>query len=214
MLREWIKSKREIVLFRTFGIFTIIIGIVACFFFSFHTVYATDTGNVTWEEVFQFIKLVSGNMGDKTKAFSFQLELTSPDENKIPEKLKYSIIDNGVENSEIQTASLNDGVYTFQLKHGEQILFKGIPAGSRYSVKEIDGETSGYTVTSKYAQGIVTGKSEVTFINERNVSIPTIISMNTKKFIAIAGIALFGILFMMRCRGKHGITERRNRTRE
>ena len=81
-------------------------------------------------------------------------------------------------------------------------------------MKEIDGETSGYTLTSKYAQGIMTGKSEVTFINERNVSIPNLISMNTKKFIATAGIALFGILFMMRCRGKHGMTERRNRTRE
>lgn len=48
-------------------------------------------------------------MGDKTKAFSFQLELTSPDENEIPEKLRYSIIDNGVEDAEIPWQTWNDG---------------------------------------------------------------------------------------------------------
>ena len=162
-------------------------------------------------------KTVHGNMGDKTKAFTFQLELLSPDGSVLPAALDYEILPESIENGGVikkGTITLDSGKYTFQLAHNEQILFKGIPANSHYSIEEIDGNINGYTVTSNNAQGIVNGKEEAVFTNEKNISIPTLASMNTKILIGIAIIALAGILFMKGYYGKQKKAERRNDMRE
>lgn len=147
-------------------------------------------------------KIVKGNMGDKTKEFTFQMELNAPSGTTLPNELEYEItnsenLSNG--NGKKGTIALNDGRCTFQLAHDEQILFKGIPVNCQYSIEEVDGKASGYTVTSNHAQGVMKGKEEVTFTNEKNISIPTLASMNTKILIAIAIAALSVGVFMKGC---------------
>lgn len=147
-------------------------------------------------------KIVKGNMGDKTKEFTFQMELNAPSGTTLPDELEYEIMNsensnNG--NGKKGTIALNDGRCTFQLAHDEQILFKGIPVNCQYSIEEVDGKASGYTVTSDHAQGVMKGKEEVTFTNEKNISIPTLASMNTKILIAIAIAALSVGVFMKGC---------------
>ena len=62
-------------------------------------------------------KTVSGSMGNKDKAFDFELEL-SP-----------------------------GGKHSFTLKHGESISFDNIPQGTSYVLKETGAERDGYTVS-------------------------------------------------------------------
>lgn len=118
-------------------------------------------------------KTVAGNMGDKTKAFSFKLTL-----DKDLGALTY--VKNG------ETGSLDpdsDGSYPFTLAHGETINFQGIRYGTGYTVTETGND--GYTVevSGDNASGTITEADvTVSFINTRNEGMPT-------GFVAFTGVS-------------------------
>ena len=112
-------------------------------------------------------KTVTGNLGDQTKEFHFRLEL-SHDTEVIPDALSYV---KGTDTGVIEKES--DGVFIFTLAHGDTIIIQGIPLGSIYDIKETDGESSGYTITSRNASGTILGDINALFINTRHGVIPS-----------------------------------------
>ena len=124
-------------------------------------------------------KQVQGNMGDKTKPFTFRLTFDK-------ELGALTYVKDGEEGTLAPDA---DGSYTFTLAHGETMTFKDIRYGTSYTVAEVDGD--GYTVKVEGdgASGTITDSDvTVTFINTRNEGMPT-------GFVAFTGIS--GLLAVM-----------------
>ncbi len=74
-------------------------------------------------------------------------------------------------------------VYVY-LQHNNQAVLKGLPAGSTYTVTELDGNTEGYSTKVDGASGATTGQKTLTndkehgFTNTRGGVIPTEIFFN------------------------------------
>lgn len=147
----------------------------------------------TYEEKHQLTvkKTVEGSMGSKTKQFQFQLKLTAPEGQVLPTELEYT---KGDENGTIKS---NGDVYAFTLAHEETIAIKGIPSQSTYTVTEVDGESNGYTVTQKNATGTIKADTDVSFVNTKNGSVPTLADMNTKIPFVLVIIAIGGVGFIL-----------------
>lgn len=136
-------------------------------------------------------KTVEGSMGSKTKQFQFQLKLTAPEGQVLPTELEYT---KGDENGTIKS---NGDVYAFTLAHEETIAIKGIPSQSTYTVTEVDGKSNGYTVTQKNATGTIKADTDVSFVNTKNGSVPTLADMNTKIPFVLVILAIGGVGFLL-----------------
>lgn len=136
-------------------------------------------------------KTVKGSMGNKTKQFQFQLKLTAPTGQVLPTELEYT---KGDENGTIKS---NGDVYKFTLAHEETIIIKGIPVQSTYTVTEVDGESNGYTVTQTNATGTIKADTDVSFVNTKNGSVPTLADMNTKIPFVLVILAIGGVGFIL-----------------
>lgn len=144
----------------------------------------------TWAETVSLTvsKTVQGNMGDKTKAFDFTLTLTAPAGMTLPTELI------GEKDGESVSLPVTDGQCTFTLAHGETIKISGIPRGSQYSIAEteVDDYKASYIIGKGKATDAINGETllidtEVSVVNKRNLSVPTLASMNT--------IAPLGLMF-------------------
>lgn len=98
----------------------------------------TNLKTVPPKHTLEVNKEVSGDGGDVNKEFPFTLELPSDlfDE--------YNTITYTKGNT---TGEITSSPFTFNLKHGESILFEGIPKGTPYTVTEIGANTEGYATT-------------------------------------------------------------------
>lgn len=134
-------------------------------------------------------KTVRGNHGDKTKEFDFVLKLTAGDGIELPETVEYK---KGKENGKID---LTNGEAAFKLAHGEKITFKDLPAGIGYEVTESGAENDGYTVSSENASGVVKTDVDVSFVNTKNIGIPTSSMTNTIVMLLIVCIAICGVVY-------------------
>lgn len=139
-------------------------------------------------------KTVRGNHGDKTKEFDFVLKLTAGDGIELPTTIEYK---KGKENGKI---NLTNGEAAFKLAHGEKITFKDLPAGIGYEVTESGAENDGYTVSSENASGVVKADVDVSFVNTKNVGIPTSSMTNTIVMLLIVCIAICGVVYGVRKR--------------
>lgn len=140
------------------------------------------------------IKTVRGNQGDKTKEFDFVLKLTAGDGIELPAAVEYK---RGKEGGKID---LINGEAAFKLAHGEKITFKDLPAGIGYEVTESGAENDGYTVSSENASGVVKADVNVSFVNTKNVGIPTSSMTNTIVMLLIVCIAVCGVVYGVRKR--------------
>ena len=136
-------------------------------------------------------KTVEGSMGSKTKQFQFQLKLTAPAGQVLPTELEYT------KGDKTKTMQLKNDVYEFTLAHEETIVIKGIPSQSTYTVTEVDGESNGYTVTQKNATGTIKADTDVSFVNTKNGSVPTLADMNTKIPFVLVILAIGGVGFVL-----------------
>lgn len=95
-------------------------------------------------------KTVTGNIGDKNKAFTFTVTLGDTTINGVYGDMEFK-----------------DGVATFTLKHGKSKTATGLPVGITYTVVETDSED--YQVTAKNASGTISD-DEITaaYYNNRN----------------------------------------------
>ncbi len=108
---------------------------------------AAPTGDLTVS------KVVAGNAGDTSKAFSFTVKLS----------------DNTI-NGNYGDMTFADGAATFTLKHNEQKTASGLPAGITYEVTETEANQNGYTTTSTGASGSIVKDQTVTaaYVNTKN----------------------------------------------
>lgn len=138
-------------------------------------------------------KTVTGNMGEKDRAFAFALELVKDGE-AYTETIKDSID---------KTYTATNGVYTFELKHGESVTFT-IPYGCEYEITEETPED--YTMTAEgNLKGTITEDTSVKVQNDRTISTPTGIFRNIFPFImmlviAIDAAVIFFVMYMRRRR--------------
>ena len=129
-------------------------------------------------------KTVKGNQGDKKKEFDFTLSLKPSDGVEVPATVEYK---NGR-----KTGSLNimNGAVNFKLAHGDTIVFKDLPVGLEYEVVEHSAEDDGYTVRSENSSGVLNSNKAVSFVNTKNVGIPTASMTNTGVMALIVGCVL------------------------
>lgn len=139
-------------------------------------------------------KTVKGNQGNKTKEFDFVLKLTAGDGIELPAAIEYK---KGKESGKIDLAN---GEAEFKLTHGEKLTFKDLPAGIGYEVTENGAENDGYTVSSANASGVVKADVNVSFVNTKNVGIPTSSMTNTIVMLLIVCIAVCGVVYDVRKR--------------
>lgn len=129
-------------------------------------------------------KTVKGNQGDKKKEFDFTLSLKPSDGIEVPAAVEYK---NGR-----KAGSLNimNGAINFKLAHGDTIVFKDLPVGLEYEVVEHSAEDDGYTVRSENSSGVLNSNKAVSFVNTKNVGIPTASMTNTGVMALIVGCVL------------------------
>lgn len=139
-------------------------------------------------------KTVRGNQGDKTKEFDFVLKLTACDGIELPAAVEYK---KGKKSGKID---LTNGEAAFKLAHGEKITFKDLPAGIGYEVTESGAENDGYTVSSENASSVVKTDVDVSFVNTKNIGIPTSSMTNTIVMLLIVCIAICGVVYGVRKR--------------
>lgn len=118
----------------------------------YQTRHQTEFVNTLPGGELKITKTVSGNAGDKKEEFKFTIVLTDDNGNLLQEYEYYGGV---TENSMLEgvTAHENDILRLTEdenggwkgkitLAHGQQIVIPGLPAGTRYQVKEINQEES------------------------------------------------------------------------
>lgn len=108
-------------------------------------------------------KTVTGKMGDQTKAFDFSLTLyksATLDMEVAQSGSEYPVYTVTLPGSGTLTYQFDEDTdeitQTFQLKHGEKIVFTDVPVGSKFTLSENNGQKVGnYTTT-------ISGKSDGT----------------------------------------------------
>ena len=154
-------------------------------------------------------KLVTGNFGNKSKDFTFEIEFTKSD--------GYALVGTGftmqftdlydstyVRN---RTYTLEAGKVSVDLPHGKKVTFLSLPKGISYTITEVNGD--GYAIHSGIYTGdpksvnstALTGGKEQTgtltesvsylYLNERQGSVPTGINLSLAAPIAAATL-IFG----------------------
>lgn len=122
---------------------------------SFNNVYNAGSLEIT--------KTVTGNLGDKSKDFTFTVTLKAPKDKTVSSTITVAGND----------ASFVSGQeYTFTLKHGESYTFGNLPYEVEYTVTETAADgytttvngTAGNTITSKISAAAQTAA----FVNDKN----------------------------------------------
>lgn len=148
-------------------------------------------------------KTVSGNMGDKEKAFLINISLKDKNGNSISGTFNYTstTLGNG-------TITFTNGKGQISLKHGQQVYIEKLPIGTQYEVSE-DATVAqeGYTITYSsddntstgtgkliVASADTTGDDTVSITNDKTINTPTGVKIDpTSHSIWIGG----GMLLMV-----------------
>ena len=167
------------------------------------------------EESLKISKTVAGNYGDKTKAFSYSITVTAPENALASFKtagFTYSI------NGATAVAGAYDTAITFTLKHGENFELFGVLTGSTYDVTET-GETDytakadvvvngGDSANEKADEGEdleleekgigeKTNTADFTNTYDDESITPTGIVINNLPYVMLAVVAVAGLFFLV-----------------
>lgn len=104
----------------------------------FTNTYVKNGGSDEGKDALTIEKETTGKLADKTKKFQFNLTLTKAATAEDAE------IEGEIGNEKITFKY--DEAKTFELKHGDKLVFKNLPAGTRYVVTEV-GVKDGYVPT-------------------------------------------------------------------
>ena len=154
-------------------------------------------------------KTVSGNMGDKSKEFDFEITITAKNN---ASNRNYTATNATVTNNQ-------DGTYTVtgNLHHEESLVINGLVAGDKYKINEKAYDQDGYTssvstqgVESLASSSFVNNETEITFdatsadsasyTNHRDAVSPTGIVMNVAPYALLVVVAAAGCFVFMRKR--------------
>lgn len=142
-------------------------------------------------------KTVTGNFGDKSKAFQFSMQVDGGN--------SFELIVNG---TALAQGSQSD--YTFSLKDGENIVIEGMPVGKKIVLAETNAEqyTVSFNDTVETNRNYVNEKglkenTTINVTNHRNVSPDTGVFVDSLPYILIiACVAGAAALFLIRRRKK------------
>ena len=179
---------------------------------------ATEKSDITFKNTFAsqsltVSKTVAGNMGDRTKDFSFTLNITVNDKLSVNTTITAVKTAQDGDTSEVTVTVGSDS--TFTLKHGETLAVPGLPEGTEYTVTETKDDDYTTTVDSTGGAGTFdaennkvsntvgsTGNTEA-FTNTADKAVDTGIILDIAPYIIIFVIAIVGaILFFGRKRKK------------
>lgn len=146
-------------------------------------------------------KNVAGQMGDKGKEFNFDIDVTDPNTSAV---LSTVTLENATEATSTFAAEGTEFVAPVEanLKHGESVVIKGVPAGTTVKIDETNAD--GYVVT--YSDGVVNGSAtinantEITVTNTREAVSPTGIVMNVAPYVLLVVVAAAGCFVFLRKR--------------
>lgn len=158
-------------------------------------------------------KVVTGNLGDKNKAFKVTVTLTNTTGKSMSSNISYNV---GEETKTISKddwkANTDNTGYTataeIELKHGQTITFTNLPFGVTYEVTEADytGKNGGYDVPeytfTNTNKTVDKAGQNVTITNNKGGEIDTGINLTTLPYILVfAGvIVIAGAAFITRRR--------------
>lgn len=158
-------------------------------------------------------KTVAGNMGDRTKEFSFTLNITANDKLSANTTITAVKTTQDGDTSEVTVTVGSD--CTFTLKHGETLAVPGLPEETAYTVTETKDADYTTTVASTGGEGkFDTSNNKVSntmnengnteaFTNTADKTVDTGIILDIAPYIIIFVIAIVGaILFFGRKRKK------------
>lgn len=164
-------------------------------------------------------KIVTGELGDKTKGFDFKVKVTAP---TLSSKTSYTakIVEKDSESEtpkEVKIVSFTSGTeQTIQLAHGQELVFTDLDVGAAFEVQETDSDVAASdTEKNKYiaktekvlnggtatqegtgaakVSGRVSEKSDLVAVtNTRNSETPTGIVINNLPFILMIAAVLGG----------------------
>lgn len=156
-------------------------------------------------------KTVGGEMGDKTKPFSFTVEIHTADGTPLQGDYLYTgsvkaEYDHESEAPADGVLTFTDGTASLMLSHGQQIQIKGLPFGCSYKIREEYANEDGYVTTyngnTAEASGILDASAEVHVVNTKEY-VPDTGIRDTETgiaaviFFAVAGLMLpvvYGLL--------------------
>ncbi|MBR0411422.1 MAG: Cna B-type domain-containing protein [Eubacterium sp.] len=154
-------------------------------------------------------KTVSGNMGDRTKAFVFTIALRNSESSVYNGGVACIFTDQDDTASE-STLTFVAGTSNVTLKHGESITLKDLPGNLQYTITENGTDAAGYQTTYKVnngteetgttATGGLSSNPDIAFTNTRQVAIFTGVNNPLLVFAAAIPILLMGIILFLRRR--------------
>ena len=163
-------------------------------------------------------KNVSGNMGDRSREFTFTVELSNSeaDLNTVSaaadEPMRYTrTTDDGTETgtvfisggkAQFRPGTASEGASSVRLSHGDTLTITNIPQDKGkhtiFRVSEAEAGTDGYvtTVTGRDS-GTLEGDTTVQFNNRRNMPLPTGVKAFTFGGLSLAGLLLTASSLLM-----------------
>lgn len=143
-------------------------------------------------------KSVTGNQGDKNKAFDFAVSVSSGATGEMY-KVVYKVTANGTDNTLYVTNGANP--VTISIKDGGSIRIYGLTANDTYKVVETDYSSDGYTTTNGTLEKKVTADSTTeTVTNHKDASTPTGVIMNIAPYVLMVALAGGIAFFFLRRR--------------
>ena len=156
-------------------------------------------------------KVVTGNMGDKSKKFSIKVTFNST------KAVNGTIVYSGAVEGTIAPSAWTNGSasVTVQLANSESVEFDNIPEDVTYTVAEVEGENEtaiaangetkdGHTVTYTNAEGTIAAEelSDATVTNKKEGNIDTGIILDSMPYVLLlaAGIAIAVVMVIRKRR--------------
>ncbi|WP_461811144.1 DUF7601 domain-containing protein [Faecalimonas sp.] len=155
-------------------------------------------------------KLVTGNMGDKTKEFTFNISLMKKDGSPFEGDVNYTA--SVVTGYEVEAAPVEDGVLKFsggkatiKLSHGQRITIHDLPFQCKYSVQEQEENQDHYTTTyndqTDSPNDILNKNVEICVKNHKETIPETGIQTTSKQIWGLLiGILLIGSCILYLCK--------------
>lgn len=141
-------------------------------------------------------KVVEGNQGDKSKAFSFTIKV----DGEAGENYYVTFSKGGVDPITLVSGKSQ----TITLADSESVTIYGLSEGDTYTVTETNYASDGYTTTidgvaANTATGKITADTTIKVTNTKNVTTPTGVAMTVAPYILMVALAgVFAFLFLRR----------------
>lgn len=168
---------------------------------------ATAVTNTYSAGSLEVTKVVTGNMGDRSKEFNVTVTFTAPEGKTVRSTISYT--DNGEGKTIAPEAwSGNTASASITLKHDETVTFTNIPYGVKYTVVEDD-----YTQSDKYdaaqygfsdnQKKIDSDSDTVTITNNKDADVDTGIALDSLPYVLLLAVSVVGMAaFVMKKRAE------------